>query len=80
MKRSRSGAVAIAVRKGEEGAQAAEKLRVVVEAILGTDAGVRIHLNILRLHLLGISGDDGPPDIEEGFTRESIPPSQIRIK
>lgn len=40
MHRTKSSAVALAVGKDESGAQAAEKLRVTVEAVLGSDAKV----------------------------------------
>lgn len=40
MRRTKSGAVALAIGKGKSGAQASEKLRVAVEVVLDSDAGV----------------------------------------
>lgn len=56
----KSGAMTLAVSRGENVVRAAEKLRVAIEAVLGADA--------LRLHVLGISSDDDPIDIRDGLT------------
>lgn len=80
MKKTSSGAVALAIGRGDQRAEAAEKLLIAVEAFLGADAGVRIRSNTLRLHILGISEDDDPTDIEAGLQREGVPPSQVTLK
>lgn len=64
------------VGKGEQGARAAEKLRVAEEAVLGTDASDRIKLNTLCMYVLGICDDDRTPDIKQGLSREGVPPDQ----
>lgn len=74
VRKTRAGAVAMTVGKGEEGAGAAEKLRVAVEAVLNADAGVRIHSNTLYLHTLGISGDDASPLITSRDLHEKMFP------
>lgn len=49
MRHTKSGAVSMADGKGAEAALAAEKLKIAVEAVLRSDAGVRFHSNLLRL-------------------------------
>lgn len=49
IRKTRSGGVSMRVGKGKQGACAAEKLRVIVKAVFGTDAGVRINSNTLRV-------------------------------
>lgn len=49
MRHTKSGAVSMADGKGAETALAAEKLKVAVEAILGSYSGVQLHSNLLRL-------------------------------
>lgn len=32
------------------------------------------------MHVLGICGDDGTPDIKQGLTREGVPPDQVKVR
>lgn len=79
MWKTKSGAMALFVGRGEDRAMAADKLRVAVEVVLGTDAGVRIRSNTLRLQLLGICGDDDPTNICSGFIR-GVSSEQLAVK
>lgn len=78
MKKTSSGAVALAVGIRDRGAEAAEKLRVAIEAVLGANTGVRISSNTLRLHVMGVSGDDDSAEIRDGVIREGVPPIKSR--
>lgn len=76
----KSGAIAVKVGKGAGAAEAADKLRVAVEAVLGANAGVTVSSNSLHLQALGISRDDDPTDVKEGLERGGMPPAQIGFK
>lgn len=71
---TKSGAISMALGKGAEGSLTAEKLKV--EVVLGSDAGVRLHL---CLEIQGNGMDDDHRDIQEGISREGVPLSQLKI-
>lgn len=79
MKFARSGAISMSVGEGAGAAEAAVKLRVAVEAVLGADAGIRVRSNTLRLQIVGICRDDDPTDVRSGVLREGIPAERVHV-
>lgn len=69
MRHTKSGAISMA----------AKKLKVAVEAVLGLDARIRLHSNLLRLEIQGMSIDDDYRDIQEGISKKDVPLSQLKI-
>lgn len=76
---TKSGCILMAVGRGAESALAAEKLKVAVEAVLGSDAGVRLQTNLLRLEFHDVSVDDNMSDVQEGFQREGVRPANLKL-
>lgn len=80
IKHIRNGAISIVVGKGEEAAMTAEKLKVTVEAILGSEAGVRLHTSLLQFEVCGISIGNTSDDIQKSVLREGVSLSYLRVK
>lgn len=49
LRHTKTRSISLAVGKDEEAALAAEKLKVAVEAVFGSETGVRIYCNLLHL-------------------------------
>lgn len=71
---AKSGSITMSVEREADAVVVANMLRVALEAVLGADAGVRVHCNALHLLILGISLDDDPTDVQDELTREGMPP------
>lgn len=80
IRKMKAGVVSMSVGRGQQGGEAAKKLRVAIEVVFGADTGVQIHSNSLRLHVLGICGDDDPADIRDGFIKEVVPSDQVEVR